>query len=32
VSKENAELMAEEVAKWKDLYQVDGIDLDIEVK
>lgn len=29
-SQEAAEAMAVEVAKWRDLYNVDGIDLDIE--
>ena len=29
-SQEAAEAMAEEVATWRDLYNVDGIDLDIE--
>ena len=29
-SREAAEAMAEEVATWRDLYNIDGIDLDIE--
>jgi len=29
-SKEKAEAMAERVATWKDLYKIDGIDLDLE--
>ena len=29
-SREAAEAMAEEVASWRDLYNIDGIDLDIE--
>ena len=29
-SQEAAERMAEEVATWRDLYNIDGIDLDIE--
>jgi len=29
-SRENADIMAEKVATWKDLYGIDGIDLDIE--
>jgi len=30
-SREAAESMAEKVAAWRDLYGIDGVDLDIEV-